>query len=197
MVAPPGEWGYDPNYPARNYDPAKAKALLAEAGYPNGIKTKLLIANDPTSLDVGTAIKSYLDAAGINVDLDVADPGRYYGLIWGGTPGPGLSVMWSGMDINYLVTYMRWFSTDPFTNLDYLGHTAEQQALDTSAQAALSLADQKAAVTTIIKYMTDEARVIPMYEVPQAVMVQKWVHTDRYSQGFIRWQSENAWLEKR
>jgi hypothetical protein len=44
--------------------------------------------------------------------------------------------------------------------------------------------------------MTDEARIIPVMLAPAAVMVQKWVHTDQMSQGFIRWQSENAWMEK-
>jgi peptide/nickel transport system substrate-binding protein len=196
MLAPPGEWGFDPNYPARNYDPAKAKQMLADAGYPNGMKTNLLVASDPSSQDAGTAFKSYLDAVGIQTNLDVADPGRFYGAVWGTKPNPGLSVMWSGRDLNYLVTYMRWFSTDPFTNLAYLGHTAEQLALDEAAKAAVTLADQKAAATKIIKYMTDECRIIPIYDTPSAVMVQKYVHTDRYSQGFIRWATENTWMDK-
>jgi len=197
MLAPPGEWGYDPNYPARNYNPAKAKQLLAEAGYPNGIKgVKLLIPNDQSSLDAGTALKQYLDAVGINIDLDVADPGRFYGLVWGYNPGPDLSWMWSGRDVTYLVTYMRWFSTDPFTNLSYLGHTPEQKALDEEAKRIPDTAGQKAITEKIIKYMTDECRIIPVYDVPSAVIVQPWVHTTQFSQGFIRWQTEEVWMEK-
>jgi peptide/nickel transport system substrate-binding protein len=196
MLAAAGEWGYDPNYPARKYDVAKAKQLLAEAGYPNGLKTNLLIANDPSSQDAGVAVKSYLDAAGIQTSLDVADPGRFYGAVWGTNPLPGLSIMWSGKDVTNLVTYMRWFSTDPFTNLSYLGHTPEQLALDQTAQAAASAADQKTATVNIVKYMTDEARIVPLYDTPSAVMVQKYVHTDQFSQGFIRWQSENVWMDK-
>jgi ABC-type transport system substrate-binding protein len=198
MLADPGEWGYDPNYPARTYNPAKAKELLTKAGYPQGLKAKLLIPNDSTSLDAGTALKQMLDAGGFNIELDVADPGRFYGTVWGPQiPTGDLSFNWSGKDLTFLITYMRWFSTDPFTNLSYLGHTPEQIALDEKAKRIPDVAGQKAVTEEIVKYMTDEARLIPLWANPVAVIVQPNVHSDRFSQGFIRWQSENTWMEKR
>jgi peptide/nickel transport system substrate-binding protein len=196
MLAPEGEWGYDPNYPARHYDPAKAKQLLAEAGYPNGFTAKLLIANDPVSQNAGTALKQYLDAVGIQIDLDIADPGRFFGTVWGPKPGPDLSWMWSGRDTNYLVTYMRWFSTDPFANLIYLGHTPEQKALDEEAKKLTDIKAQQEITKKIVKYMTDEARIIPVYDVPAASIAAPYVHTTQYSQGFVRWQTEEVWMDK-
>ena len=73
-LPPAGEWGYDPNYNPRPYNPTKAKQLLAEAGYPNGLKAKLLVFFTPDARDAGTALKQYLDAAGFQIDLDVANP---------------------------------------------------------------------------------------------------------------------------
>jgi len=35
-VLPPGTYGYNPNLPGQEYDPEKARALLAKAGFPNG-----------------------------------------------------------------------------------------------------------------------------------------------------------------
>ena len=35
-VLPPGTYGYDPSLPGQEYDPEKARALLARAGFPNG-----------------------------------------------------------------------------------------------------------------------------------------------------------------
>ncbi|HEV8662679.1 MAG TPA: ABC transporter substrate-binding protein [Candidatus Methylomirabilis sp.] len=35
-ILPPGTYGYDPNHPGQEYDPEKARALLAKAGHPSG-----------------------------------------------------------------------------------------------------------------------------------------------------------------
>lgn len=197
QLAPEGEWGYDPNYQGIPYDPAKAKQLLAEAGYPNGLKVNLLIGNDAASLDAGTAIKQYLDAVGFQTNLDVADPGRFYGTVWGNTiPVDEMTFMWSGMDTNYLMTYMRWFSSDPFTNVAFLGRTDEQKALDKQAEAIPDATGQQKIAMDITNYMNQNARVIPLYLAPATVITAPYVHTTRFSQGFVRWQSEIVWMDK-
>ncbi len=43
---PPGSYSYVPDLPPPAYDPAKAKALLAEAGFPNGLRITLHGPND-------------------------------------------------------------------------------------------------------------------------------------------------------
>jgi peptide/nickel transport system substrate-binding protein len=50
------------------YDPAKAKQLLAEAGYPNGLDAGELVPIPPFT-DVSEAIVNYLNAAGIRVRM--------------------------------------------------------------------------------------------------------------------------------
>ncbi|KAA5611145.1 ABC transporter substrate-binding protein [Rhodovastum atsumiense] len=40
-LIPPTLWGYNDQVPEQAYDPAKARALLAEAGFPNGFETTL------------------------------------------------------------------------------------------------------------------------------------------------------------
>jgi ABC-type transport system substrate-binding protein len=76
MIAPPGEWGYDPDYQARFFDPAKAKQLLVESGYPNGFNTKMLILNDYVNGEIGELVQAQARQIGINITLDTADPGR-------------------------------------------------------------------------------------------------------------------------
>jgi peptide/nickel transport system substrate-binding protein len=197
-LPPEGEWGYDPNYNPRPYNPEKAKQLLAEAGYPNGLKAKLLVFFDPPSRDAGTALKQYLDAAGFQIELDIADPGRFYGTIFNTPPGPDQDLSWffTGRDTNYLMSYMRWFSTTPFTNLSFLGRTPEQAEMDKEAQKLTDIKDQAAMTKKLMRYLMDNALVIPVYDFAVATMQQPWVHSTQYEQGFVRWQMEEIWMEK-
>lgn len=199
-LPPEGEWGYDPDYNPRPYNPEKAKQLLAEAGYKNGFPpAKLLVFITPDARDAGAAIKQYLDAAGFNIEIDVADPGRFFGTIYNTPPGPDNDLAWwicGGRDPNYLLTYMRWFSTQPFTNLSYLKHLPGQAELDTKAQELTDLKKQAAITKEVTHIITDNAMVIPVLDVPGAAMQQPWVHSTQYEQGFARWQTEEVWMEK-
>jgi len=80
QLAPPGSAGYNTDYEGRPYNPEKAKRLMAEAGYAQGIKTTMGLR--AIELDKATVIKNYLAEIGIDVKLDVCDPGRYWGMIF-------------------------------------------------------------------------------------------------------------------
>jgi peptide/nickel transport system substrate-binding protein len=197
-LPPEGEWGYDPGYDPRPYNPAKAKELLAAAGYPNGLKAKLLVFFTPDGRTAGAAIKQYLDDVGFQIDIDVADPGRFFSTINANPASPELDLSWwmTGRDTNYLQTYSRWFSKEPFTPLQYLGHTQEQAEMEAQAQKLTSIKDQQAATRKLMRYMMDNAMIIPVYDQSVAVMQHPWVHSTRYEQGFVRWQTEEVWMEK-
>ncbi len=46
QLLPPGSFGYDPGIAVPPFDPARARALLAEAGFPNGFRLGLFGPND-------------------------------------------------------------------------------------------------------------------------------------------------------
>ena len=64
----PSIFGYNKSLPERKYDPAAAKKLLADAGYPNGFKIQFSFTKDrlPGDTQVGTSIAQMLAAIGID-----------------------------------------------------------------------------------------------------------------------------------
>lgn len=70
----PAFFGYSPQK-VYEYNPEKAKQLLAEAGYPNGFKLTLMVPTGRYIFDrqVGEALQSYLSKIGITVELYTPD----------------------------------------------------------------------------------------------------------------------------
>ena len=77
----PNTWGVEPALKAYPYDPAKAKKLLAEAGYPNGFSTTLWVPESGSGMQapvaMSTVIQSNLKAVGVNVSMQTMEWGAY------------------------------------------------------------------------------------------------------------------------
>ena len=79
---PPTLWGYRDETPGYAYDPEKAKALLADAGFPNGFKTTLWAMPVPRPympqpMKIAQAIQADLQAVGIQAELVTFEWGTY------------------------------------------------------------------------------------------------------------------------
>ena len=68
---PSNSWVYNPNFKGYPYDPAKAKQLLATAGYPNGFETSVMGLNTGIDASVCTAVQAMLAKVNIKANLDL------------------------------------------------------------------------------------------------------------------------------
>jgi ABC-type transport system substrate-binding protein len=66
---PPAMPGYDKNYKGYPFDPAKAKALMAEAGFADGFTTELYANNTDPNPRIAQAIQRDLAEIGINAEI--------------------------------------------------------------------------------------------------------------------------------
>ena len=79
QVLPPAMGGFDPKYQGYPYDPAKAKALLAEAGQGGGFTTELYFQNVDPWPRMAQSIQQDLAAVGITAELRGLDLSAFVG----------------------------------------------------------------------------------------------------------------------
>jgi peptide/nickel transport system substrate-binding protein len=74
-------FGTIPDLPVLPYDPARARALLAEAGYPNGFSLTLHATNNRYINDarVAQALAQYLTRIGVRTEVDAMPSNVYFG----------------------------------------------------------------------------------------------------------------------
>jgi peptide/nickel transport system substrate-binding protein len=77
------QYRYLADTPEIAYDPAAAKALLAEAGYPGGLKITLVASNRPAiRSQVAIAIKEMARPAGFDIDVETMPHDTYLANVW-------------------------------------------------------------------------------------------------------------------
>lgn len=77
-VVPIGNLGMAEDLTLPAYDPARARALLAEAGHPNGITVRSVASAYPGLLPISEAVQGQLRRAGITLELNVVEHATYH-----------------------------------------------------------------------------------------------------------------------
>ncbi|MFC1532395.1 ABC transporter substrate-binding protein [Thermodesulfobacteriota bacterium] len=195
---PPGSGAYSSDVKGFSYNPAKAKQLLAEAGYPKGFKTKINTFSSPTAVALATALQAYLAKVGINAEIDPMEAGRFGKQVARGEWHNALTTLANRVDPNIAMQMKRTFGSTGFLYAKSLMHTKE---LDNSINQALSAHDwqTQTASTHKLQKMAYDKYVITAPLFVSGMINAKYpkVHNDGINLiEATQWTPEDTWLEK-
>ena len=192
QIPPRDTTAYDANYAiARNYDPAKAKELLAQAGYPNGFKTSIIVWPFGDR-NIALAEQQYLAAVGIQADVQLPEAGKFNS--YTGPQGTyhnallEIPVPAQGPSGLGCVTFATSLFGDNWQKPPEL-----LQALAAATSAPTAEVSLVRAATDVL---TKSALLIPVYETGYGRADAPYVVAEFGKRGLVQDSLERAWLNK-
>jgi peptide/nickel transport system substrate-binding protein len=162
QVVPSDHPDYNKACPPRRYDPAKAKRLLAEAGYPNGFAFRVFML-DTQWRDGWVAVQDYLDKVGIKMEINSANASAWNLIRLKGQIEKGAAAFAA-----FTPSANTLFTLDQFWRSDspQFPYVVKPAGIDQLIDKA-KLARDPAAITKInrqiMKLVYDDVTVVPLY----------------------------------
>ena len=165
MDAPvgPDQYGYSRELsPKYTHDPAKAKKLLAQAGYPNGFEVEFLVPLGQYNKikDVAEAIGGMLNEVGIRAKLRTQDQDSGFAAIQNGKVG--MYIFGRGAVIDPSEYLHQYFRTGVTKRLEF-SNPAVDAALE-AEQASFDPAERVKLLQKAMSVLMDEAPVAWLYQ---------------------------------
>lgn len=169
-ILSPSSWAYNAEMEDYPYDPEGAKALLAEAGYPDGLSTELWVRGEarayfPQPLKIAQSMQADLAEIGIKVEIVTYEGATYSNKVYGaeftmaswGTngndPDPGRQ-----LDLYFNKIYTK---TDVASNAARYVNDEVSELL-TQAQSILDRDERASMYRKAQQIIHDEAPILPM-----------------------------------
>ncbi|GAH56565.1 unnamed protein product, partial [marine sediment metagenome] len=185
-----------PSVPNRTYNPEKARELLAEAGYPDGFQTKLIIGQQEDRT-LSQAVQDYLSKVGIMVEIEPLARATFTQYRFMGGRGDAImsEPQGGGMDPLYDTN---WYWG---TNSGFAVETARPPGFEEMLQEALVTKDKDKLTEILIKMETlaySEAINVPLWNAPWLFVYNEGVLKDAriLIHGEDRYDFSKAWLTK-
>ena len=138
FLLPATHWAGHPGLPSYSYNPEKARALLAQAGFSkdNPLKLSYKTSNNPNRIRIATVIQQQLATVGIDMDLRTYDWGTFYGDIKAGR-FQLYSLSWVGIKMPDIFRYVFHSSAIPpgGANRGRLKHAKIDSLIEQAEQA--------------------------------------------------------------
>jgi peptide/nickel transport system substrate-binding protein len=198
----PAAFTHNPNVVGYPYNPEKARELLKEAGYENGLTTTLWCRSDKIGIDLNTAIQGYLADVGIIADLQALNIGQYAEKYW--ATGWNDSIFQTGMlsdpEVGIQARYF-FEAASPLGMPQSIIHPDEVEAGIQKMVTATNLDSKQAAAWELQALLTDEyCMYTPVLLTFTIAGKSPEVHDEYSSQPESDisgiWTFADAWLEK-
>ncbi|MBI4295584.1 MAG: ABC transporter substrate-binding protein [Chloroflexi bacterium] len=190
-----GSYAYVPDLKGRPYDPARAKQLLSEAGYPNGFKTTIYMRTGTPLTDAIIAWATNLKEVGIDATVSPITTGRFTQLNQEGWKN-GLMAQIPSEGTDWLDSVYKNVSATITVNISTQRPPGLQDLLE-QALSAPDTARRKSASQQVVRKISDEAMVIPLVVYRQGAFVRKgvqgigWIGTNDGTTG-----PADVWISK-
>jgi peptide/nickel transport system substrate-binding protein len=191
--------GYVPGYDPRPFNTDTAKQLLADAGFSSGLTLKVLGWAAGNTADVMALFVHYLGLAGITVEPDMADTGRYFGTLFGGGAGweelcitaSGINPDASDLFVHYGPNPMTFRTTNMYKSDAFINLCNE--AISPQYNSA---ADAMPKIKAAIQQAGEDCLFIPLWRSAEAAIMQTYVHTEYPKIHGIIWSPADDWMDE-
>jgi peptide/nickel transport system substrate-binding protein len=190
----PSRWGYNPNLKGYPYDVAKAKQLMAEAGFANGFSTTIY--GMPQYDTMVASIQAYLSAIGIKAESKLVTPATRVDMF----SNSGWNGVWlweAGPLPNTAYQLVRNFTAAAWPKrMISVDIPTEISDLAGQLSAATDFNTQKSLTWQIQSALVDKYALITfIWARYQPQPVQKYAH-NLWNNVSLHWTPWDAWIEK-
>jgi peptide/nickel transport system substrate-binding protein len=154
---PEGYFAHNPDFPADHYeyDPDRARELLAEAGVPDGFQFEMLVPAVTDRIVAAEVIQQMLGTVGITPVIRQIEPVQAGDIFFAQEDGDGMMSQWGGR-ADPQITMDLQFTADGFLNAG--DHTTDRfEELSAQAKAALDPDERAAILHEMVAEAVDQA----------------------------------------
>ena len=177
------------------YDPAKAKQLLADAGYPNGFDMTITVAsNNKPHVDTAEVVAEQLRAVGITVKVDLVDWQTWYDEAY---KARNFQTTVVGLDASYMTARAmleRFTSTSSKNFINY--NNPEYDALFVKAVSCTDMEEQTAIYKQMQKMLTETAANLYIQDLCDLVAMRQDMTGLKFYPTFVMDLSTVSWTTK-